>query len=339
MANPEHLKILKQGVEVWNKWREENRLLKPDLSSADLRDTDLKYASLYRTNLRRANLSLANLTGANLALTDLTRAKLCYATLLRANLQSAMLNYANLSHSNLIAVSFSHANLSFANLSDSILSGALLVNTDLSNAKIERAQIYGISVWDIKTEGLIQKDLILTGLGEPEITVDDLEVAQFIYLLLNNQKIRDVIETITSKAVLILGRFTPERNAVLNAIKNELRLRNYLPIVFDFENASNKSIDETVNLLARMSRFVIADITDAKSIPQELRGFVPDNPSIPIVPLILKAQHEYAMFDYFRNFPWVLPLHQYESSEQLIKNIIPVIITPAEQKVLELRMK
>jgi len=24
MANPEHLKILKQGVKAWNKWHEEN---------------------------------------------------------------------------------------------------------------------------------------------------------------------------------------------------------------------------------------------------------------------------------------------------------------------------
>ena len=45
--------------------------------------------------------------------------------------------------------------------------------------------------------------------------MDDLEIAQFIYLLLNNQKIRHVIDTITSKIVLILGRFTPERKAVL----------------------------------------------------------------------------------------------------------------------------
>jgi hypothetical protein len=29
--------------------------------------------------------------------------------------------------------------------------------------------------------------------------------------MLNNQKVRDVIDTITSKAVLILGRFTQER--------------------------------------------------------------------------------------------------------------------------------
>ena len=49
---------------------------------------------------------------------------------------------------------------------------------------------------------------------ESEVTVDDLEVAQFVYLLLHNEKVRRVIDTITSKVVLILGRFSiPERKA------------------------------------------------------------------------------------------------------------------------------
>ena len=52
-------------------------------------------------------------------------------------------------------------------------------------------------------------------------------MAQFIYLLLHNEKIREVIDTITSKAVLILGRRTPARKAVLDAIRDELRRRNY----------------------------------------------------------------------------------------------------------------
>lgn len=42
MANEEHLKILQQGVEIWNKWREDYPKIEPDLYSA----------SLYGANLR-----------------------------------------------------------------------------------------------------------------------------------------------------------------------------------------------------------------------------------------------------------------------------------------------
>jgi hypothetical protein len=82
--------------------------------------------------------------------------------------------------------------------------------------------------------------LIITPSNEPEITVDNIEIAQFIYLLLNNQKIRDVIDTITSKVVLILGRFTPQRKAVLDALREELRRRDYLPILFDFDKPASR---------------------------------------------------------------------------------------------------
>ena len=64
-----------------------------------------------------------------------------------------------------------------------------------------------------------QRDLIINREGQPTITVDDRELAQFIYLLLNNARIREVIDTITSKTVLILGPFTPERKRTLNALR------------------------------------------------------------------------------------------------------------------------
>jgi len=66
--------------------------------------------------------------------------------------------------------------------------------------------------------------------------------------------------------VLILGRFTDERKAVLDALREELRKRDYLPILFDFDVPARRDITETMSLLARMARFVVADITDAKSI-------------------------------------------------------------------------
>ena len=95
--------------------------------------------------------------------------------------------------------------------------------------------------------------------------------------MLHNEKIRDVIDTITSKAVLILGRFTDERKVVLDALREELRKRDYLPILFDFNVPATRDITETVSLLARMARFIIADLTDPSSIPKELEAIVPQS--------------------------------------------------------------
>jgi hypothetical protein len=179
--------------------------------------------------------------------------------------------------------------------------------------------------------------LIITRDDEPDITVDNIEVAQFIYLLLHNEKIRDVIDTITSKVVLILGRFTAERKAVLDALREELRKRKYLPILFDFEKARSRNTDETITLIARMARFVVADISDAKSVLQELRAIVPDLPSVPVQPVILATQEEPGMFDFYGNFPWFLEVHRYASQEQLIADLGEKVIRPAELKVPELQ--
>jgi hypothetical protein len=120
--------------------------------------------------------------------------------------------------------------------------------------------------------------LVITSDHELDISVDHIEVAQFIDLMLHNAKIRDVIDTITSKAVLILGRFTDERKAVLDALREELRKRDYMPILFDFAIPATRDITETVSLLARMARFIIADLTDPSSIPKELELSFPALP-------------------------------------------------------------
>ena len=136
--------------------------------------------------------------------------------------------------------------------------------------------------------------------------------------------------------VLILGRFTQERKAVLDAIREELRQRNYLPILFDFDKPSSRSLTETVSTLAHLSRFIIADITDAKSIPQELMAIVPYNPSLPVQPLLLSSQYEYAMFKDFRDYPWVLKPYPYNDLETLLSSLAEKVIGPAEDKAKEI---
>ena len=102
------------------------------------------------------------------------------------------------------------------------------------------------------------------------------------------------------KAVLILGRLTDERKEVLDALRDELRKRDYLPILFDFDKPTSRTTDETITLLACVARFVIADVPDAKSVLQELRAIVPDLPSVPVQPVIIASQEESGMFDFYR---------------------------------------
>jgi hypothetical protein len=110
-----------------------------------------------------------------------------------------------------------------------------------------------------------------------------------------------------------------------------------LPILFDFEGSANQSTDETVTLLARMARFVIADVSDAKSVLQELRAIVPDIPTLAVQPIIVATQREPGMFDFFSRYPWVLQSFYYDNPKQLIANLVDRVIGPAEAKVLELR--
>jgi hypothetical protein len=357
MANPDHLARLKNGVPAWNTWRMQNPTTRPDLSEADLSDlklagavlnevnledarlcrtdltraefvrsyllaADLTGATLAQTNLVLADLSLANLSGADLSGAFLLEARMERATLVGANLRGATLCNANLIAADLSSADLTNANLALASL----------VGANLSHAILAGCAIYGIAAWNVTIDsGTKQSDLRISQGGEPDILVDNLEVAQFLHLLLHEENIRRLIDTITSKVVLILGRFTPERKAILDAIRDELRKRDYLPVLFDFEKPSNRDITETVSTLAHMARFVIADLSDPKSIPHELAHVAPLLPSVPIMPLIVRPQKEYAMFEHFFGFRHVLKPVRYRDQTHLLSILNDKVIAPAEK--------
>jgi hypothetical protein len=89
MANEEHFKILRQGVQAWNKWRHENYSIDPDLSEANLSEAKLRGADLSMADLRGADLTEADLFGARLTGADLRGADLTKADLSEANLSEA----------------------------------------------------------------------------------------------------------------------------------------------------------------------------------------------------------------------------------------------------------
>ena len=296
----------------------------PNLAHLDFRLGDLRDVDLRGVNLIGANLYKA------FPQTDLSGADLRNAFLRQANLSSVRLPRAKLTGASLYLARLKRTDLSHATLVGADLRGALLEGTQLMNADISGARIYGISVWDVKTSGLTQENLVITSPRQPEITVDSIEMAQFIYLILKNKNLRQVIDTISQRGVLILGRFTKDRKAVLDAIRNKLRRLGFVPMMFDFDRPRHRDFTETIKTLAGLSRFIIADITNPKSSPLELQATMPDY-MIPFVPIIQEGEEPFAMFrDLKQKYgEWVLDVLEYDSTDGLLAALEPAVIAPA----------
>lgn len=146
MANEEQLAILRQGVEVWNKWREENPNEKIDLNGADLRRLNLIGVNFggfpSRTDLNHIQFGAsilyeANFTHANLIRSEFTNANLIGAVLFGADLQisrfiGTRLNKAILDHSHLDGAAFIKAKFEHTSFSNADMGGTVLADVNLS---------------------------------------------------------------------------------------------------------------------------------------------------------------------------------------------------------------
>jgi hypothetical protein len=178
MAHEQHLKLINEAVEkhdiaIWNKWRQENPNIQPDLSGADLKRANLKNAALQGAILRDANLRGTDLSNANLQGADLNGTNLVLAHFDSANLAEATFRGANLRDANL-----SEANLKEAKFSDSILVGALFLGADLSKANVEDT-VKDLSPYQIKAarnwENAFYGTVLLERLGLPPDHNESLE--------------------------------------------------------------------------------------------------------------------------------------------------------------------
>lgn len=126
MANEEHVRVLGQGVAVWNQWRAQNSAVIPDLSGIEIDELHLDWI----------DLSFANLSGARLV-----EARLCWA-----NLSAVRLRGANLEGANLRAASLDEANLRDAILSGADLTGCKLLGADLRNTELRETNFDGVKI-------------------------------------------------------------------------------------------------------------------------------------------------------------------------------------------------
>lgn len=429
MADESHLEILKQGIEKWNKWRDEHPDVMPDLSgahlegshlerinlqNADLRnvklrgayldraylqganldraelqraqlvDVDLQGAHLWNTHLSRAYLQDAKLQGAYMQHCDLLGAYLMNACLKHTNLQNAELIETNLSGADLTNACLKHAklrgaylekaslkqaklqdadlrgaylweaNLEDANLEGANLIGAILLETNVNNTILNDCKVYGAAVWDLNGEPKAQKNLVISRTYEPynkpEITVDDLEIAHFIYMILDHKKLSKVISATTSKVVLILGRFTEKRREILKAVQERLRtstdgegIARYVPVMFDFPPDPSRDLMETVQILIGISHFVIADISEPKGVLVELTAIVPqwEVPVKLIIDISKRQPHKtllVEMLTHLTKHKWLMnEVYGYHSASQLCGALEKEIIDPLENMARQLQ--
>jgi hypothetical protein len=328
MAHDKHLELLRQGELAWNQWRRENPGVTPDLRRAELQGSQLAHCDLSGADLQEARFAWADLRSASFRSADLRGVKINDARAPYADFTDSQLQKSYLWGSDFREAVFCCADLSGANLMC-----AQLIRADFTGANLTGCKVYGTSAWEVKVDGRTKQEaLVITPPDRPDeaaVTVDDLQVAQFVFLLLNHEALRLVMRSVTERGVLLLGRFGGGGIEMLRALADQLRERGYLPMIFDFPRDPNRNYTETIKTLVGLSRFVVVDLS-GPSVPQELYSTVPHF-KIPFVPILERGRHHWSMFKDILEYDWVLkPIVQFENQEALQRMLDDTIVKPAE---------
>ena len=214
IPNKRHLNVLNKGVKSWNRWREKNHRVIPqlagakpkedyldeiDLHHADLKGSFLQNKSFRASKLRGSILCEANLKNVNLKNSDLSGADLSGANLTGVNLTNANLWGANLSEAILVDAILCDANFKQANLSNADLTRADMREANFNRANLEYAIlkycfVYGISNWNTNLNKAVQKQLSICPNKINSIYVDCLENAVIKSIEIDNKDIPEIVE-------------------------------------------------------------------------------------------------------------------------------------------------
>lgn len=150
MANAEHMRILRHGVEAWNRWRLRHGEARPrsifagtphlfgDLSCADLRNWNLNDANFERIDLRCAILAKATLVESKLIESHLEGADFS-----EADLSGADLRYVYCAGSGFETPPGGGFNEELSSAGDAVFTGANLRRANLGYANITNVDLRG----------------------------------------------------------------------------------------------------------------------------------------------------------------------------------------------------
>ena len=285
MANKEHLKVLKQGLVVWNNWREENPKIKPNLSyanpglayfvdvnsrmelkvedfhGADFSGTNLNGTTLVSAKLSGADFHEAKLIGTNLSAADLSGTNFRGADLTGANLVGANLSGADFRQANFLQTNLIMAHLSKADLSEARLFNTIFGSTYLKDSiGLDKCIHAGPSVIDHRTLQIsspLPKEF-LRGCGLPDSLIDYLpslleqavqHYSCFISYSTKDQEFADrLYADLQNKGVRcwLATEDLKIGDKIRPAIDDAIRLRDKLLIVLSEQSISSAWVEKEV---------------------------------------------------------------------------------------------
>lgn len=288
MTQDDYSEILAQGAKVWNVWRERNpgpmvRFVKPHwYSCPGPRGRQIK-------GRNRLNFSGMNLSGVFIS----------KAFAEGLNLRDSLFDGSTFDEGDFSRADFSGATFRNTKFFKSILTeanfdGATFVNCNLNRVNLSGASfhlkeitetvVYGIAAWDLETsEETKQSKLViektydlysnLIDQGKVPMTVDDIELAQFVYYLSNHKKMRATLNIMNDRGVLLLGRFKDGGLERLYSMREWFQGKGYMAMIFDFARPDNLSLTEAVVTMAGLAKFVVVDLSGS-SVPAELQSIL-----------------------------------------------------------------
>lgn len=279
--------IILQGAKKWNLWREQNTesisFNNPDWydcpgidgmqakgnNLVNFSGMDLSGVSIFKAFAEGIHLRKTKFDGATFEEGDFSRADFSGAIFVNTKFNKTIFTGANFE-----GASFINCNLNRVNL----------VGANFRVKEITETVIYGIAAWDIEmSDDSKQSNLVIEktydlysdfiSQGRIPMMVDDIELAQFVYYLNNHKKMRDAINVLNDKGVLLLGRFKGGGLERLYSMREWFKSKGYMAMIFDFARPDNLSLTETVITMAGLSKFVVVDLSGS-SVPAELSSIL-----------------------------------------------------------------
>lgn len=287
MTQDDPSQILMQGAKTWNAWRERNP---GPVSFA----APHWYDSPGRGGKQIKGRNRVTLSGMNLSRVSIHRAFAEGLHLRDSVFEDAHFEEGDFSRADFGGATFRNTKFNKTVLTGAHFDGATFVNCNLNRVNLVGASfhvkeitetvVYGIAAWDLQTsDDMKQSKLViertyelysdLIQQGKVPMMVDDIELAQFVYYLSNHKKMRDALNILNDRGVLLLGRFKDGGLERLYAMREWFQRKGYMAMIFDFARPDNLSLTETVVTMAGLSKFVIVDLSGS-SVPAELQAIL-----------------------------------------------------------------